>query len=138
DGEFPVAVHGLGHIGLPLAAVYAEVTGAVTGVDVDPEVVAAVERGEAHVDEPGLQALLERVTGTGALRATTDPTAVGDVSVVAFTLFALLVIGFSLGVVLVRDAFHAALSGGSIVSSDGAYDDLGGVERVRLEPDESE
>jgi len=34
------------------------------------------------------------------------------------------------------DAFHAALSGGSIVSSDGAYDDLGGVERVRLEPDE--
>ena len=35
------------------------------------------------------------------------------------------------------DAFHAALSGGSIVSSDGAHDDLGGVERVRLEPDES-
>jgi hypothetical protein len=36
------------------------------------------------------------------------------------------------------DAFHAALSGGSIVSSDGAYDDLGSVERIRLEPDESE
>ena len=35
------------------------------------------------------------------------------------------------------DAFHVALSGGDIVSSDGAYDDLGGVERVRLEPDES-
>ena len=36
------------------------------------------------------------------------------------------------------DAFHAALSGGSIISSDGAYDDLGGVERIRLEPDENE
>ncbi|CCQ37976.1 PIN domain protein [Natronomonas moolapensis 8.8.11] len=36
------------------------------------------------------------------------------------------------------DAFHAALSGGRIVSSDGAYDCLGGVQRVRLEPDESE
>ena len=36
------------------------------------------------------------------------------------------------------DAFHAALSGGSIISSDGAYDGLGGVERVRLEPDENE
>jgi hypothetical protein len=36
------------------------------------------------------------------------------------------------------DAFHAALSGGSIISSDGAYDDLGGVERVRLDPDEDE
>ncbi|WP_435197558.1 type II toxin-antitoxin system VapC family toxin [Natronomonas sp. EA1] len=33
------------------------------------------------------------------------------------------------------DAFHAALSGGSIISSDGAYDTLGGVRRVRLEPD---
>lgn len=36
------------------------------------------------------------------------------------------------------DAFHAALSGGSIISSDGAYDDLGGVERVQFEPDENE
>jgi len=35
------------------------------------------------------------------------------------------------------DAFHAALSGGSIISSDGAYDDLGDVGRVRLEPEES-
>ena len=33
------------------------------------------------------------------------------------------------------DAFHAALSGGSIISSDSAYDELGGVRRVRLEPD---
>jgi hypothetical protein len=36
------------------------------------------------------------------------------------------------------DAFHAALSGGSIVSSDRAYDELGGVNRIRLESDESE
>jgi len=35
------------------------------------------------------------------------------------------------------DAFHAALSGGSIISSDGAYDDIGSIERIRLEPDES-
>ena len=34
------------------------------------------------------------------------------------------------------DAFHAALSGGSIVSSDRAYDELGGVDRVRLEPED--
>lgn len=36
------------------------------------------------------------------------------------------------------DAFHAALSGGTIISSDGAYDALDGVERVRLEPNEGE
>jgi hypothetical protein len=36
------------------------------------------------------------------------------------------------------DAFHAALSGGSIISSDETYDALGGVERVRLEPADTE
>ena len=36
------------------------------------------------------------------------------------------------------DAFHAALSGGSIISSDRAYGDLTGVNRIRLEPDEDE
>ena len=34
------------------------------------------------------------------------------------------------------DAFHAALSGGGIISSDQAYDELPGVNRVRLDPDE--
>ena len=32
------------------------------------------------------------------------------------------------------DAFHAALSGSTIVSSDVAYDDVEGIERIRLEP----
>ena len=32
------------------------------------------------------------------------------------------------------DAFHAVLSDGAIVSSDGAYDALDGIERIRLEP----
>lgn len=32
------------------------------------------------------------------------------------------------------DAFHAALSGGRVISSDSAYDALDGVERVRVEP----
>ena len=36
------------------------------------------------------------------------------------------------------DAFHAALAGNCVISSDGAYDDLGGIERVQLEPDENE
>lgn len=36
------------------------------------------------------------------------------------------------------DAFHAALSGGTIVSSDQAYDRLDGVERLRLETDDLE
>ena len=35
------------------------------------------------------------------------------------------------------DAFHAALSGGSVISSDQAYDELTGVDRIQLEPDEN-
>jgi len=36
------------------------------------------------------------------------------------------------------DAFHAALSGDSTVSRDRVYDELGGVSRIRLEPDANE
>ena len=73
DGQLPVAVYGLGKMGLPLAAVYAEVTGAVTGVDVDPAVVASVTAGESHVSgEPGLSSLIADVVETGRLEATTD------------------------------------------------------------------
>jgi hypothetical protein len=35
-------------------------------------------------------------------------------------------------------AFHATLSGASIISSDKAYDGLGGLRRVRVEPDDTE
>ena len=73
SGDLPVAVYGLGKMGLPLAAVYADVTGNVTGVDVDPDVVAAVEAGECPVErEPGLPELVTETVGRGALAATTD------------------------------------------------------------------
>ncbi len=72
-GELPVAVYGLGKMGLPLASVYAERTGNVVGVDADPAVVDAVECGECHVTgEPGLPALVAEQVGAGRLRATTD------------------------------------------------------------------
>jgi UDP-N-acetyl-D-mannosaminuronic acid dehydrogenase len=76
DGRVPVAVHGLGKMGLPLAAVYADATGNVTGVDPDETVVDAVSRGESHVTgEPGLESLVARVVESGSLTATTDPVA---------------------------------------------------------------
>jgi len=71
--EVPVAVYGLGKMGLPLAAVYAETTGNVIGVDVDEDVVAAVNDGECPVQrEPGLPELVASLVGRGALSATTD------------------------------------------------------------------
>jgi len=73
SGTVPVAVYGLGKMGLPLAAVYADVCGSVTGVDIDESVVEAVSRGDCPIDgEPGLPELLEATTETGALVATSD------------------------------------------------------------------
>jgi len=72
-GEIPVAVYGLGKMGLPLAAVYAEHTGAVTGVDIDEQVVERVNAGDCPVQgEPGLDSLVESLAADGALMATTD------------------------------------------------------------------
>ncbi|MFC6718261.1 nucleotide sugar dehydrogenase [Natrialbaceae archaeon GCM10025810] len=72
-GDVPVAVYGLGKMGLPLAAVYADTTGNVTGVDVDPSVVETVEDGGCHVvGEPGLADLVAEQVDRGRLEATTD------------------------------------------------------------------
>jgi len=73
NGEVPVAVYGLGKMGLPLAATFADVTGNTVGVDVDESVVAATNRGECHVvNEPGLPDLVASTVERGALSATTD------------------------------------------------------------------
>jgi UDP-N-acetyl-D-mannosaminuronic acid dehydrogenase len=71
-GEIPVAVYGLGKMGLPLAAVLADVTGNVVGVDIDESVVEDIERGESPVDgEPGLADLVAETSSDGSLTATT-------------------------------------------------------------------
>ncbi|MGM0398291.1 MAG: nucleotide sugar dehydrogenase [Halobacteriota archaeon] len=75
EGDVPVAVYGLGKMGLPLAAVYAEVTGNVVGADIDSTVVDRVNAGESHVErEPGLPELVESLVDRNALRAVSDPT----------------------------------------------------------------
>ena len=53
-----VCVVGLGHVGLPTAALLAEAGHEVVGCDTAPEVVARVNAGHAGLPEPGLDALL--------------------------------------------------------------------------------
>jgi len=79
-----VAVYGLGKMGLPLAAVFAEAGASVHGVDIDETVVTAVNEGRAPVEEPGLEELLGTYGGDG-IEATTDgavAAAAADVHVV--------------------------------------------------------
>lgn len=54
-----VCVVGLGYIGLPTAVVLASRGYRVTGVDINPEIINCISSGSAHINESGLNMLLE-------------------------------------------------------------------------------
>jgi nucleotide sugar dehydrogenase len=66
-----IAVVGLGHIGLPLAAQYASKGHRVYGCDINPQVVNMVNAGRAYDDEPGLQDRVATAVSGGLLSAET-------------------------------------------------------------------
>jgi UDP-N-acetyl-D-mannosaminuronic acid dehydrogenase len=70
-----ISVLGLGYIGLPTAAVFAENGLDVVGVDVNPTVIETINAGKPHFGEPNLDALVRRVVEGGKLRATATPEA---------------------------------------------------------------
>jgi len=75
-GDVTVAVYGLGKMGLPLAASYADSGANVIGVDISQQVVDGINSGINHIkEEPGLDALVRKVVGSGNLKATNDPVA---------------------------------------------------------------
>ncbi len=65
-----ISVVGLGYIGLPTAAVFADRGVEVVGVDVNARAVDSINAGKPHIVEPNLAALLRRVVEAGKLRAT--------------------------------------------------------------------
>ncbi len=68
-----VAVIGLGYIGLPTAAILASRGINVIGVDINESAVATINRGNIHIVEPDLDALVSEVVKQGFLRAVTKP-----------------------------------------------------------------
>ena len=64
-----ICILGLGYIGLPTAAVFADAGINVHGVDVNKNAVESINRGKAHIVEPKLDALLQRVVDDGKLVA---------------------------------------------------------------------
>src|SRR5690349_8138346 len=77
-----VVVGGCGHVGLPLALVFADRGLDVTLYDIDDAAVARVNGGELPFDEPGAGPVLTRVLAADRLRATTDADAVREADVV--------------------------------------------------------
>lgn len=67
-----LSVIGLGYIGLPTSAVFADHGVDVSGIDVNPTVVESVNAGKPHITEPDLDVLLRRVVENGKLRAFTE------------------------------------------------------------------
>lgn len=68
-----VSIIGLGYIGLPIAAMFSSRGVNVIGVDINPDIVASVNTGNAHFIEPGLSELVLESVRVGLLRARTTP-----------------------------------------------------------------
>ena len=79
-----LVVIGLGYVGLPVAARFAQAGFDVTGLDVNAEKVATINRGECPIEgkEPGLVELVAEVVSAGRLRATGDYAACREADVV--------------------------------------------------------
>lgn len=77
-----ICVMGLGYIGLPTASIFATHGFQVTGVDVNPYVVETINKGNIHIEEPGLKTLVQAAINSGQLRASTEP-APADIFIIA-------------------------------------------------------
>ncbi|HET7324825.1 MAG TPA: UDP-glucose/GDP-mannose dehydrogenase family protein [Halococcus sp.] len=75
-----VSVVGSGYVGTTVAACLADLGHRVTAIDIDEELVAAVNAGETPIHEPGLGELLETHAGE-RLRATTDHAALRETNI---------------------------------------------------------
>jgi UDP-N-acetyl-D-mannosaminuronic acid dehydrogenase len=72
--EANLAMLGLGHVGLPTAALFADAGFHVVTIDINPEIVRALNSGVSSISEPGLQELVSGNVQAGRLRATLNST----------------------------------------------------------------
>ena len=69
--NYDVAIVGAGYVGVPLAQTFADAGQRVLLLDVVPDVVAAINRGESHIEDVPSEPLEPHVTA-GRITATTD------------------------------------------------------------------
>jgi len=68
-----ICVLGLGYIGLPTASTFAAHGVKVLGVDVNPNIVDTLRRGDIHIHEPGLRETYKTALASGNLTVSTKP-----------------------------------------------------------------
>ncbi|MFX0138118.1 MAG: nucleotide sugar dehydrogenase [Candidatus Hodarchaeota archaeon] len=72
NGQIKLAVIGLGRIGLPTAAIFAESGVNVIGIEINPKLVELLNQGKNYIDEPGLDELIERNIKSKKLKISKD------------------------------------------------------------------
>lgn len=70
-----ISVIGLGYIGLPTAAAFAQHGVTVIGVDVNQHAVETINQGKIHIVEPELDVAVHQCVSNGSLKATLVPEA---------------------------------------------------------------
>lgn len=68
-----ICILGLGYIGLPTAATFAANGVKVLGVDINPDIVDTLRRGDIHIHEPGLRETYKAALSSGNLTVSTRP-----------------------------------------------------------------
>lgn len=64
---------GLGYIGLPTSLMFAKHGVDVVGVDIHPDVINKLNNGKLHIEEPGLEEVLNEVLDAKRFRAALNP-----------------------------------------------------------------
>ncbi|MBA2175313.1 nucleotide sugar dehydrogenase [Halobacillus locisalis] len=77
-----ICVIGLGYIGLPTSGIFAQAGYDVHGVDVNQDVVDTLNKGEIHIEEPGLPDVIKQAVEAGKIITDTKPTE-ADVFIIA-------------------------------------------------------
>lgn len=77
-----ICVIGLGYIGLPTAALLANRSYHVRGVDINRHAVDTINRGEIHIVEPELDTFVKAAVNSGKLKADLKPTE-ADIFIIA-------------------------------------------------------
>ncbi|MFH1774298.1 MAG: nucleotide sugar dehydrogenase [Methanobacteriota archaeon] len=67
-----IGVIGLGYVGLPMAALFADRGYKVRGADINAEIVEEINLGRAKINESGVAGLVRKVVSIGLLSATTN------------------------------------------------------------------
>lgn len=77
-----VAVIGMGYVGLPLMVAFAEAGFTVIGIDVDPQKVSLLNKGQSYIEDVSSE-VLRPLVESGKLQASHNYTAVADVDAIS-------------------------------------------------------